>query len=164
MNPQTSQQPKQGGPQPEPPPRLHGDSLYYLMPADEYEQAICQAWLEKNRENTIARSVSRLRVDRLTERHTVIVLMRRQKKPTAAVGVTLDEHKVKQLVHRNVEELASEVSEGEPITCEKHWRPASDGEDGILDTSTFLCELGKTSTPLAIKWRADDRIVWLGHA
>lgn len=155
MNPQTQQQSQA---------KVHGQDTYYVMPADEHEQAICQAWIEKHRPNTIARSVSRLRVDRLTERHTVIVLMRRVKKPTAAVGITLDENKLRQTVHRNVDELSAEVTEGEVIRCDKHWRPASDGQDGLLDTSTFLEELGKTCTPLCIKWRADDRIVWLGHA
>lgn len=172
MNQQHHQQQRSGGPHVEPPrpAAITGENIYYLMPADEHEQALCMAWIEKHKPGTVARNVSRLRVDRLTERHSVIVLMRRVKKPTPVIGVVRDEHNLKELVVRSPEFLVDDkpimdqVSEGPPVHAGKHWKPAPDGEDGLLNESSFLEELGKTCSPLAIKWRSDDRVVWLGFA
>jgi hypothetical protein len=149
---------------PKPEGRPHGENLYYLGVNDEHERRFVEAWLEKNRPNTRAKYVTELRLARLTEQHTVRVLMRTGRKVSQALPMVKNEHGIKEIVQTDADKLAEEVSECASVHCRDFWvEDGSEGAEGELNTSRFLEAVGKTCIPACIKWRPDQgvlRLMW----
>jgi hypothetical protein len=152
-------------PQPEPPPAVHGANLYFLCVADEHERQIAQAWLEAKYPGSVVKLVSELKIDRLTQDHTLTALVRKGKggrPPTAAWQNVRNEHRIYELQRLEPEDLAKEVVECAPVRCADHWREdGSEGGDGELSIAGFLEQFGKTCAPACIKWRSDSRVLKL---
>lgn len=168
MQPQTQsnkQQPAQAA------PARDMSKVYFLGPSDENEHAIALEWLEQNHPNANkpghVRYVTDLKLDRMTEDHTVVVLAR-TKKRTDALKTERDHNGIAKVVRHKPEELIGELVENRAVHCKDHWM-AEDGTEGELIVHTFLEALGKTCSPWAVKpapadSRTTPRIYRLGWA
>lgn len=132
---------------------------YFIMLPDDYEKKIMLAYLESKyaKESlALAKKVGEMRVDRLTDMHTVIALVRPRPSPAATpfknqMGLTDYEHHEPELKGR-------EVRESRPILIKRFWRAASDEAmvDGELNTSEFLTALAQAASPLSINWHPEQ--------
>lgn len=166
MQTQAPQQPKPA------PTKPHGEYLYYLGVDDEHERRIIEAWLyakfppigDSEFPNTSARYVTSINLNRLTEQHSLCVLMRkpgRGKSVSHAVKLVKNENGIREITHRDAEEMLSEVVECKTLACKDFWSNnggmGDEGEMRIEGQGGFLEELGKTCAPACIKWRSDPR-------
>lgn len=138
------------------------ETTYFVMISDDYEKKAAQAYLQAIYPGTAARVVQDLRLDRLTDRHTVIALYRPDDR-TPAVQMRLTPQGLREPLHTPVADLMKEVREGKPVECKQFWQRGS-GNEGELNLSGFLEELGKQCAPAVIKYIARDHIMRLGFA
>jgi hypothetical protein len=159
--------------QPAPQPQRDLSKTYYLGPSDENEHQIALAWIDQNHPNANkpgqVRYVTELRLDRMTEEHTVIVLARTGKKRTPARETERDHNGIARVITREPETLIGELSESKPVYCKDHWFGQEDGTEGELVVHTFLEAIGKACSPWAVKpapadSRTTPRIYRLGWA
>lgn len=169
---QSQMQPKRD----EPPPKVHGENLYYLGVQDENEREITEIWYEALKERgTKSRFVTLLVLDRLTEDHSVQCLVRcaewagkKRVKPTPALKHRLDPQSGQRETEKTLEldngreTLVKELCECPVVKCSDYWI-YRDGEEGELDRARFSEAIGKTCSPAAIKWQG-ERKMYLGWA
>lgn len=143
-------------------PAQQDENTYFIYLADEHETKAARAYLKSLYPTSLAKQVAELRLDRLTDKHTVIAL-RRDNERTPAVQVIVNPQGVRTLSQTPMAELMKEVQESEPLRCADFWhqRPGGDGE---LDLARFLEELGKRCTPAAIKYYERTQTLKLGFA
>lgn len=138
------------------------DTTYFVMLDDEYEKKAAKEYLRQHYPNTNARVVHELRIDRLTDKHTVIALFRGNER-TDAVRVVANGQGIRELKPTPLPELAGEVQESKPVRCAEYWQTI-EGNEGTLDVASFLTELGKKCTPAAIKLYPAQGFMKLGFA
>lgn len=133
---------------------------YFLVPQGGAEFSIAREYLKKMYPTSEGRLTTEIPLDRLTDRNTVIVLLRTE--GTAAEAVILNptagNSSIRRLPHK---ELAEEVVESDPIACKAFWTKGGRFNDGVVDVASFLEALGKAASPLAVKLREDVRSIWL---
>jgi len=139
------------------------DTTYFLMVNDDYEKKAAKHYLSQLYPGTAARIVTDLRLDRLTDKHTVIAL-RRNDERTQAVSLRVDPQGIRVPMYTPVADLAREVQEAEPVRCVDYWTPAREGNEGELNLAGFLEQLGKKCIPAAIKFYPREGILRLGFA
>lgn len=137
------------------------DTSYFIIQEDEYEKKAAREYIRSKYPNTQARIVTELRLDRLTDKHTVYALFRDNER-SPAVHLVANANGIRELRPAPVAELAAEVKESKAIRCADFWMPAREGNEGELDLSTFLSELGKRCAPAAIKYYPAQGILKLG--
>lgn len=143
-------------------PVQQDENTYFIYLADEYEAKAARAYLKSLYPTSLAKQVAELRLDRLTDKHTVIAL-RRDNERTPAVQVIVNPQGVRTLSYTPPTELMKEVAEAEPIKCSDFWHKVAGGE-GELDLARFLEELGKRCSPAAIKYYERTQTLKLGFA
>lgn len=148
--------------------QLPGENTYYLCMESEHELKIAKAWLKaQHPKGTAAKLVQELRISRLNEKHTVIALYR-EDGCTPALLSPIDPATGGRRVEAAVIDgtLLAEVVQGRPIRVRDHWQTTSgedELQDGDINRSTFLQELGKTlRSPAIIKRSTDQQFVRIG--
>lgn len=141
-------------------PAQMAETTYFVLMNDEYESKAGRAYLKTIYPQSLARVVTDLRIDRLTDKHTVIPLFRGDDR-TPAVQLIRDPQGIRVPQHTPVAELMKEVREGQPVACAKHWS-ASSGNEGELNVTSFLEELGKSCVPAAVRYVPRENILRLG--
>lgn len=159
---QTQTQPSAAS-EPKKPPLQMVDTTYFVMLNDEFEMKAAKAYIKNLYPGTAARIVTDLRLDRLTDKHTVIAL-RRSDERTQAVSLRVSPSGIREPVHTPIEQLMREVQESEPVRCADFWQPAREGNEGELNLAGFMEEFGKKCIPAAIKFYPRDGILRLGFA
>jgi hypothetical protein len=107
--------------------------VYFLLPSEETDEKLANAWKKKHladHPDSKAKFVSEIKLQRLTERHIVIPLY---------VPAT--------------EATTKEITAGTGVRVADHW--LAEGEDGRVNTRTFLRQLNKGCLPAMIKARRD---------
>lgn len=105
--------------------------VYFLTPTEDTDERECAEWKQKLLDKTPdckAKFVSSLNLSRLSERHLVIALYRPARK-------------------------GSEITAGPAIKVVDHW--LADGDDGKVNSRTFLRALNMTCLPAVVKLRRD---------
>jgi hypothetical protein len=146
-----------------PVPLQMSEHTYFVMVNDDYEKKAATAYVKSLYPGTAAKVVADLRLDRLTDKHTVIAL-RRPTECTPAVALRINPQGIRETSITPVDALMREVQESEPVHCAEHWRAAREGNDGELDISGFATALGTRCIPAAIKYYPRDGILRLGFA
>lgn len=138
------------------------ETTYFVLVSDDYEKKAAEAYLKAIYPGSAARHVTDLRLDRLTDKHTVIALYRPDDR-TQAVQMRVNMHGIREPVHTPVAELMKEVREGKPVDCAQFWQRGS-GNEGELFLAGFLEEFGKTCAPAVVKYVPRENIMRLGFA
>lgn len=133
------------------------ENTYFVFENAPGEAKIALAYIADQYPNTKAKRVIELRVDRLTDRHNVICLVRGRdpRKPvTPLIGQRRSEHGIMQLVNADPNTLKGEICESEPIACNRYWNRMAgwEGGDGELDITGFLAAVGAAAAPLRVVW------------
>jgi len=144
-------------------PALLGQrTTYLLIPHDEHETRIARHWISnKYGEDFKAQVVRGVPLIRLTEQHTIIVIARRRikaitRRQLGAGGMPED-------FEIDLDELAVEVVEREPLKIATLWRDDNEETGGSIDLENFWPALNKRSAPFHCQFRADEGIVRLGQ-
>src|SRR5215471_6965243 len=137
------------------------ETTYFVMVSDDYEIKAAREYVKMMYPGTQAKVVHELRLDRLTDKHTVITLTRDNER-TPAVAIRHNPQGIREISPTPVAELAKEVRESKPIAVEKYWAEV-DG-DGVVDLASFLTELGKGASPAAVKYLPSQGLLKLGFA
>lgn len=129
---------------------------YFFMMPDPYEQRIMLAYLAEKYPDSQAKKVSELRIDRLTDLHAVIVLVR--PKPSAAATQFKNQMGLSEFTHHEPETKMAEVREARPILIKDFWREAGEDSvsDGELDTSAFITAVSQAASPITTYWHPDQ--------
>jgi len=108
---------------------------YVLTAGDEHDVHDARVWRKKLSErspDSAPKMVQEIKLARLTERHTVIALYR----PDDGI------------------ERSKELVAGPPVQVRDHWR--KDGDDGEVNTETFIGTLAKGILPAVVKTRREN--------
>jgi len=155
---------------------------YFMMLPDQYEQRVMLAYIAQKYPQSEARKVSELRVDRLTDLHSVIVLVR--PRPTPAATQFKNGMGVSEFQHHEPEEKLKEVRESRPILVKTFFKAPGavpefneygdrpemslDNEvgDGELNISNFLTALAQAASPMTLNWHPTQlpgivRLAWV---
>lgn len=144
-------------------PKVQMDEYtYFVCIDDDYERKAAREYVNTKYPKSLAKFVHELRLDRLTDKHTVIALVRGNER-TPAVQVIVNPQGVRTLSNTPVSELAAEVVESDAVSCAKHWSKLAGGE-GELHLPAFLEELGRACVPAAIKNYPNTKTLKLGFA
>lgn len=143
-------------------PAQMAETTYFVLVNDEYESKAGRAYLKTIYPQSLARVVTELRLDRLTDKHTVIPILRGDDR-SPAVPLVRDAHGIRVPQPAPVTELMKEVREGQPVACAKYWQPGT-GNEGELNVAGFLEEVGKSCVPAAVKYYPRENIMKLGFA
>lgn len=180
---QPQQQQAQQRKEPEPPRRELNELTVFLCLEGEHEANIARAYMQATYPGSKARLVQELRLDRLTERHTVIALWRDRDCTPPVLAIRDEVSGGRGLELRDPHTLVKEVLEGKPIACKDYWGDASEVDDdgfgmssmtdGELQTGAFMNELGtsmgkcwvankRAREPAILKRGTDQRVLKLG--
>lgn len=150
------------GKKPDKVPAQMAETTYFVMVSDDYEKKAAEAYLKTLYPGTAARIVTDLRLDRLTDKHTVIALYRPDDR-TNAVQLRITPQGLREPQATPIGELAKEVRESTPVNCARFWQRGS-GNEGEVNLAGFLEELGKVCAPAVIKYIPRENILRLGFA
>jgi hypothetical protein len=134
-----------------PTPQTHDEQTYFLCIDDPYELSIASAWLKATYPNTRGKPVRELPLMRLTERATIIPVIRGEDRSSLEV-YDRDSHGAPRVTRRKPVELITEVRECRPVKTADHWRGRADEWDafgGELMRDSFQTDLAKACTPIA---------------
>lgn len=137
------------------------DTTYFVLVNDDYEIKAGKEYVRSIYPGTAAKVVHELRLDRLTDKHTVIALTRDHER-TGAIQVKPNAQGIREIYPTPIAELAKEVRESKPIVVAKYWHEV-DG-DGEVDLAGFLQEVGKAAVPATVKYIPAQNILRLGFA
>jgi hypothetical protein len=139
------------------------DTTYFLLIDDEYEKKAAKEYLRQMYPGTAARIVNELRLDRLTDKHHVIALVRGNER-SPALALVANHNGIRELRATPVAELMREVVESKPVRCADYWQPAREGNEGEVALGGFLEDLGKKAAPAALKYYPQQGLLKLGFA
>lgn len=142
-------------------PQMSADT-YFVALADDDEFQIAKAYVKAMYPQTAAKLVRELRLDRLTDKHTVIALRRDDERSPVAV-LEPSPTGQRQPRRRPAVELIGEIREAPPIRVAEFWGPGLDG-DGEVDSSGFMSALGTRAIPAAVKNYPTQKTLKLAYA
>jgi hypothetical protein len=149
---------------------VNSEFTYFLFSHAGDEPKIALLYLQEKHPASRAKRVAELRIDRLTDKHKVIVLVRGRnplKPATPLTGSRRNEYGIRELVNANPADLVGEMGASEPIDCGKFWNRTAgwEGGDGELDIPGFLQAVAAAASPLRVSWHPEQLpgILKLGH-
>lgn len=136
----------------EPSAQTHSENVYFLAINDQYESAIAKAYIAQKYPASKARFRTELKLQRLSEKHVVIALVRGEDR-SPLERTARDDRGIAHIVRTSPGDLTREIRECKPIKVADHWRRSHgadeyDDDDGEIDVESFMTELGKQATPI----------------
>lgn len=140
------------------PAEIVGNSrfTYFLYLPDDFEKEVMRLYLAQKYPTSLARRVGEMQVNRLTDQHQVIVLVR--PKPTPASTPHKNQMGATEFEHHDHKTKLGEVRESRPIFCREFWQEGNDDSmvDGTLNTHQFLEAVSRAASPLTISWHPEQ--------
>lgn len=138
-----------------------GEFTYFLASPDDpapmgQRKSPAEVYFETRYPNSKALFVTQLTIARLSDRHTVITLIRGDGR-TAPDSYKFDEHarnlyRENRVGHDAMLAMAGEVIEGEPIVVAKYWiKGRGRGDEGHLNEPAFISALGEQAIPCYLR-------------
>lgn len=129
---------------------------YFIHLPDDYEKRVMEGYVKTKYPSSQAKRVGELNVGRLTDMHSVIVLVRPRPTPSATPHRT--QMGTIEYTHHEPETKLAEVRESRPILCKQFWSEGGDDSmvDGFLSISDFLTALSQAASPITLSWHPDQ--------
>lgn len=134
------------------PQPAHNENVYFIAIDDPYESAIAKAYIAAKYPGTKARFRTSINLNRLSEKHVVIALIRGEDRSPLERSAR-DDRGVAHIVRTSPKDLIHEIRECKPIRVADHWlrrhgADEYDDDDGQINADSFMTELGTRATPI----------------